>query len=156
MKLRRFQPEDLPKVADLFYDTIHKVNCRDYSPEQIRVWSSARDRLLQQPEFFLSLYTIVAVADGQIAGYGNIDDTGYLDHLYVHSEFQGQGIASAICQELERYAWSKHAPSITVHASVTARPFFEHRGYRVLEKQQVERQGVLLTNYRMEKHNRCA
>ena len=103
------------------------------------------------PIFFLSLYTIVAVKRGKIAGYGNIDDTGYLDHLYIHSDFQGQGIATAICQELERYAFSQHAPKITVHASITARPFFEKRGYRVLREQQVERQGVLLTNYEMEK-----
>ena len=113
--------------------------------------AAARDRLAGNPDFFLSLYTIVAVKRGKIAGYGNIDDTGYLDHLYIHSDFQGQGIATAICQELERYAFSQHAPKITVHASITARPFFEKRGYRVLREQQVERQGVLLTNYEMEK-----
>lgn len=39
----------------------------------------------------------------------------------------------------------------TVHASRTARPFFEQRGYRVLAEQQVERRGVTLTNFRMEK-----
>ncbi len=153
MILRRFRPEDLPEIADLFSDTIHRVNCKDYTPEQIRVWAAARDRLAGNPDFFLSLYTIVAVKHGKIAGYGNIDDTGYLDHLYVHSEFQGQGIATAICQELERYAFSQHAPKITVHASITARPFFEKRGYQVLREQQVERQGVLLTNYKMEKCN---
>lgn len=153
MILRRFRPEDLPEIADLFSDTIHRVNCRDYTPEQIRVWAAARDRLAGNPDFFLSLYTIVAVKRGKIAGYGNIDDTGYLDHLYIHSDFQGQGIATAICQELERYAFSQHAPKITVHASITARPFFEKRGYQVLREQQVERQGVLLTNYKMEKCN---
>ena len=151
MLLRRFRPEDLPELADLLVDTIRRVNCRDYSPEQVRVWAAARDRLAGNPDFFLSLYTIVAAEDGKIVGYGNIDDTGYLDHLYVHSEFQGQGIASSICQELERYAYTMHAPKITVHASITARPFFEKRGYRVLREQQVERQGVLLTNYEMEK-----
>ena len=31
------------------------------------------------------------------------------------------------------------------------RPFFEKRGYRVVKEQQVERQGILLTNYVMEK-----
>ena len=47
--------------------------------------------------------------------------------------------------------YTMHAPKITVHASITARTFFEKRGYRVLREQQVERQGVLLTNYEMEK-----
>ena len=40
---------------------------------------------------------------------------------------------------------------VTVHASETARPFFERRGYRVLRPQQVERRGQVLTNYVMEK-----
>ena len=31
MLLRRFRPEDLPELADLFVDTIRRVNCRDYS-----------------------------------------------------------------------------------------------------------------------------
>lgn len=39
----------------------------------------------------------------------------------------------------------------TTHASITARPFFEKRGYRVVRAQQVERQGLYLTNYVMEK-----
>ncbi len=34
---------------------------------------------------------------------------------------------------------------------LTARPFFEGRGYRALWAQRVERRGVALTNYRMEK-----
>ena len=33
--------------------------------------------------------------------------------------------------------------------SITARPFFERRGYRVVREQQVERQGIMLTNFVM-------
>ena len=40
---------------------------------------------------------------------------------------------------------------IYVHASKTARPFFEARGYRVVRPQQVERRGQVLTNFAMEK-----
>ena len=56
-------------------------------------------------------------------------------------------IAAAICDELERTVKGK----IVTHASITARPFFEKRGYTVIKEQQVERQGVLLTNFVMEK-----
>ena len=35
------------------------------------------------------------------------------------------------------------------HASITAKPFFERRGYKAVKEQQVERKGVLLTNYVM-------
>ena len=99
----------------------------------------------------------LAVEDGQIVGFGDMDDTGYLDRLYVHAKYQGRGIASAICDRLER-KWLEQksagkpvSKKIITHASITARPFFEKRGYRVVKEQQVTRQGVLLINYVMEK-----
>ena len=96
---------------------------------------------------FLEHYTLVAVDGELIVGFGDIDTTGYLDRLYVHKNYQGKGIASALCNELEQVA----IETIIVHASITAKPFFEKRGYVVKKEQQVERQGVLLTNYVMEK-----
>lgn len=92
--------------------------------------------------------TIIATESGKIVGFGDMDETGYLDRLYVHKDYQGQGIASAICDELERFAAGK---TITTHASITAKPFFLHRGYRVVRKQEVIRRGVVLTNFVMEK-----
>lgn len=77
-----------------------------------------------------------------------MDESGYLDRLYVRKDYQRQGIASAICVELERFAAGK---TITTHASITAKPFFQHRGYRVVRKQEVIRRGVALTNFVMKK-----
>ena len=66
----------------------------------------------------------------------------------MHKDFQGQGVASAICERLEV---SITTDKITTHASITAKPFFEKRGYRVVKEQQVIRNAVCLTNYLMEK-----
>lgn len=60
---------------------------------------------------------------------------------------QGKGVATALCDRLEQVC----AGVISTHASITAKPFFEKRGYRVIREQQVERQGVALTNFVMEK-----
>lgn len=69
---------------------------------------------------------------------------GYLDRLYVHKDHQGIGIATALCEKLEA---SVESATVTTHAFITARPFFEDRGYVVKKEQQ----GILLTNYVMEK-----
>ena len=45
---------------------------------------------------------------------------------------------------------SVHGTIIT-HASITAKPFFEKRGFSVVKEQSLERQGLFLTNYIMEK-----
>lgn len=70
------------------------------------------------------------------------------DRLYVHKDYQNQGIATAICDVLEQSAGDT---KITTHASITAKPFFEHRGYKVVREQQVMRDGISLTNFVMEK-----
>lgn len=85
----------------------------------------------------------------KIVGFGDMDKTGYLDRLYVHKDYQRKGIASKICDELEK----PFHPSYTTHASITAKPFFEQRGYTVVKEQQVERGGILLKNFVMRKDN---
>ena len=82
-----------------------------------------------------------------IVGFGDMDRTGYLDRLYVHAKYQGVGIGSSICDLLEKYVNEK----IVTHSSITAKTFFEKRGYKVVKKQQINRQGIILVNYVMEK-----
>ena len=79
---------------------------------------------------------------------GDMDETGYLDRLYVHHLHQGQGVATALCDALEAHF---AVPRYETHASITARPFFSQRGYQVIREQQVLRKGVLLTNFVMVK-----
>lgn len=151
MEIRRYRPQDLPAIAALFRDSVTGVACRDYSPEQIRAWAAAWEELRHRGDFFSSLYTLTAWEGESLAGYGCITREGYLDHLYVHPDFQRRGVAAALCGALEEYAFSAGAGSITVHASITARPFFEKRGYRLVRERQVERRGVVLVNFAMEK-----
>ncbi|MGM9681181.1 MAG: GNAT family N-acetyltransferase [Eubacteriales bacterium] len=146
--LRAYTPDDCAAMAKLFYDTVHFVNAADYTEEELNAWATGTVDLSAWNASFLEHHTLVAVQDEILVGFGDIDRSGYLDRLYVHKDYQRQGIATALCDGLEQWIG---AGKITTHASVTAVPFFEKRGYVVLKKQQVERRGVLLTNYVMEK-----
>lgn len=147
MRIRRYQESDCRELTELFYNTVHIVNAKDYTKEQLDVWATGQADLERWNQSLQAHYSIVAVEDGVILGFGDIDKTGYLDHLFVHAEHQGKGIATAICDQLEQAVPGK----ITTHASITAKPFFEKRGYKVIKKQEVERQGIFLTNFVMEK-----
>lgn len=148
MIIRRYDPLDCNCLAELFYHTVHTVNAKDYTREQLDVWACGSVDLEEWNRTFLEHFTVVAVEDGRIVGFGDIDRTGYLDRLYVHQDYQGRGIASALCEKLEG---AVQRDKITVHASITAVPFFQFRGYGVIKEQQVIRQGISLTNYVMEK-----
>lgn len=148
MWIREYKPADCEQLAELFYNTVHSINAKDYAEEQLDVWATGRVDLQEWNLSFLKHKTIVAIENDEIVGFGDIDASGYLDRLFVHKDYQRMGIASAICNELENSVKGK---SITTHASITAKPFFQQRGYRVVKEQKVIRQGIALTNYVMEK-----
>lgn len=148
MLLRQYQPSDCKTLFALFYHTIHTVNAKDYSQEQVNAWADRNIDLKIWNDSFLSHYTVVAEINDVIVGFGDIDQTGCLDRLFVHPDYQRQGIATALCDDLEQ---SVNVPKIITHASITARVFFKKRGYTVIKEQQVQRHHVFLTNYVMER-----
>ena len=147
MKIREYQPLDCEILAELFYNTVHTVNVKDYTKEQLDVWATGIVDLEKWNQSFEERYSLVAIDGEEIIGFGDINKAGYLDRLFVHSDYQRKGIATAICNQLEQAVQGR----IVTYASITARPFFEKRGYRVIKEQQVERQGIFLTNFIMEK-----
>ena len=151
MTLRDYTKTDCAELAELFYDTVHTVNAKDYTQEQLDAWATGKVNLEAWNESFQAHHTVVAEMDGKIVGFGDMDETGYLDRLYVHKDYQRRGVAAAICDALEQRT---KAAEFTTHASITARPFFEKRGYTVAREQQVERGGVWLTNFVMKKVHR--
>ena len=148
LTLRPYRPADCPAMARLFYETVHTVNARDYAPEALDAWADGQPDLERWNSSFLAHRTLLAEAGGQLLGFADMDETGYLDRLYVHHLHQGRGVASALCDALEAHF---AVPRYETHASITARPFFSQRGYQVIREQQVLRKGVLLTNFVMVK-----
>lgn len=145
MFIREYQSSDCRQLTELFYNTVHTVNAKDYTKEQLDAWATGQVDLETWNQSLREHFSVVAIDDGIIVGFGDIDETGYLDRLFVHAGHQQKGIATAICDRLE----SAVQENIVTHASITARPFFEKRGYKVVKTQQVERQGIFLTNFVM-------
>ena len=152
MILRRYRSADCEEMAKLFYDTVHEVNIRDYTAEQVNAWADGNIDLAAWDKSFTEHYTVVAEENGVIVGFGDITEGGYLDRLYVHKDYQSKGISTAICDALESYP---DTDELTVHASITAKPFFISRGYSVVKEQEVVRRGVVLKNFVMKKSGNC-
>lgn len=148
MILREYEPSDCWKMAELFYTTVHSVNAKDYSADELNAWAPGMPDLEVWNTSFLKHITYVAMEKDELIGFGDMDETGYLDRLYVHKDHLRQGIATTICDVLEQ---TVHGQCVITHASITAVPFFTQRGYRIVRKQEVIRNGVSLTNYVMQK-----
>ena len=151
MIIRQYEPKDCEELVKLFYHTVHTINAKDYSQEQLNVWATDKIDLEVWNKSLSGHYTVVAVENNIIVGFGDIDNSGYLDRLYVHKNYQRLGIATSICDKLER---AVKVNKIITHSSITAKPFFVQRGFTVVKEQQVIRNEIALTNYVMEKHVR--
>src|SRR5699024_1446802 len=115
VEIRKYQQSDSGKLADLYYNTVHTVNAKDYTKEQLNVWANGQLDLEKWNQSFQEHYSVVAFNNEIIVGFGDMDKTGYLDHLYVHVDYQGKGVATAICNQLEQTVLG----NITTHASIT-------------------------------------
>lgn len=148
MVIKSYEKEFFIDICTLFYETVHSVNAGDYSESQLEAWAPKDNDYSHLKTALEKNWTLVAIEDGVIIGFADIEDTGYLDHLFVHKDYQGKGVATALCNEIEAKG---NFNEIETHASITALPFFEKRGYKVVREQIVEIRGEKLKNHVMRK-----
>lgn len=151
-RIRPFRPEDSAEIGRLFYDTIHTINARDYTSVEIAAWAPA----VPAPEWAgqRAKTRVVFVAEDAtgILGFAEFRPRAkHLDCLYTRHDAQGRNIATALLRAIEAQAHELGILRLQTEASITARPFFERRGFRLIVRQTVERNGVPLTNFKMEK-----
>ncbi len=152
--LRSYQPADAPALLALFRDTIRRINARDYSPEQIRAWASDEIDLAKWTARFAGRFVVVAEEAGRPVGFAELETSGHIDRLYVAADHVGQGVGAQVLAALVAEAQRQQLPRLFVEASITARPFFERHGFKMITPQTVTARGVEFLNYRMERELR--
>ena len=150
--IRIAQQSDALELMSLFQETVLHINKRDYSEAEVEDWASCGNDISHIKEMIRTHFFIVATNQQlQVVGFASITQQGYLHSMFVHKDFQGQGIATLLLKEIERYATTNGITRITSEVSLTARPFFEQRGYIVTEEQKRRANQLYLTNFWMAK-----
>lgn len=151
MRVRQGKIEDLFELQKLFVDTIKKVCSKDYNPEQIDAWVSGIQNTHRWEHVLRSHYVFIAEEKEEIIGFGTLDSTGYIDFLFVHHNFQNQGVARCLYHEIEKRAILLNLTELTSNVSITAKSFFLKMGFTVVKAQIIDLKEVFLQNYRMKK-----
>jgi putative acetyltransferase len=156
LRIRQYDLHDAPAIAQLFYETIHSINRKDYSEEEVRavapevpdadIWHL---RMSQR-------HTLVAEDNSQILAFAELESDGHLDMFYCRADAVGRGIGRQLYRTVEAQAAELSIVRLFAEVSITARPFFERCGFSIVQQQIVVRQGIKLTNYVMEKRLRAA
>jgi putative acetyltransferase len=149
--LRPFLPADVPILAAIFAAAIEELTGDDYSEAQQEAWAAAAD---DEDAFGKKLafeLTLIATLQNSPVGFVSLKGKDHIDMLYVHPSVAGQGIATMLCDALEKLAGSRGATSLTVDASDNAQEFFRKRGYAPRQRNSVTINGEWLANTTMQK-----
>lgn len=150
--IRQATEQDIPALQELFRNTVLYVNSKDYTQEETADWASCGSSMEHWKELLTKHHFIVALdAQGKIIGFSSMNAEGYMHAMFVHKDRQGKGVATRLLAEVEKMAREYEVQKIWAEVSITAKPFFEKHGYRIIKEQKAKANRLYLTNYVMEK-----
>jgi GNAT superfamily N-acetyltransferase len=148
--IRIFQHGDHVAIAEIFSRAVHEIACSVYTPEQCLAWSAKEPN----PEHWRHRCEIkrpfVAITDGEISGFLELDPDGQIDCAYIHPKFQRRGIMTQLIRHAIESCFAFGIDCVRVEASICARPMFAKLGFRLIEENEVPIGEVVLKNFTME------
>jgi putative acetyltransferase len=151
LAMRPMLPTDVPLLAEIFRASIEELAADDYSEAQQEAWASAADDEEAFGARLAGELTLVATHAGAAIGFAALADNTRIDMLYVHPAAAGQGVATMLCDALEKLAAARGSKELSVEASDTARGFFERRSYVAKTRNTVTLGGEWFANTTMVK-----
>ncbi|PID44710.1 MAG: GNAT family N-acetyltransferase [Proteobacteria bacterium] len=151
INIRKYKESDAPALWAVFYHTVHNVNIRDYSKAQVEAW--APDEF--DPEIWQRkmncISPFVAEIENEIVGYADLQENGLIDHFFCHYKYQGKGIGRSLMEQVITTGQLKGISRLYSEVSITARPFYEKFGFKVVKEQIVAVHGQKLCSFVMER-----
>src|ERR1700744_5226046 len=145
--LRPFLAADTPILAAIFVAAIEELTGDDYDEAQREAWASAADDEEEFGKRLASELTLIATLQSSPVGFASLKGADHIDMLYVHPGAAGQGVASMLCDALEKLAAARGAKTLTVDASDNAQGFFAKRGYEARQRNTVSLNGEWLAKH---------
>jgi len=127
--LRPFLPADTSILAAIFVASIEELTEDSYSEAQREAWASRAEDETAFGKKLGAQLTLIATIAGSPVGFASLKGTDHLDMLFVHPGAVRQGVASTMCDAIEKLAAARGAARISVDASDSAQEFFAGRGY---------------------------
>ena len=135
----------------VFASSVHMLAARDYRPEQLAAWAPHDHDAAQWADRLQRIQPFVAELAGTVAGFADVQSSGYIELFFVSGDHAGRGVATALMAHLEASAQAQGLAALHANVSLRAERFFLASGFVIEVRQEVERAGVMLRNARMRK-----
>lgn len=151
MKIIPYTSDMAGEVTDIFYESVHAIDSALYTDAEKQAWAPLPRNYESWVMRLMFKQPFVAMNNGRLMGFIELDPDGHIDCMYTLPECQRQGVGSALFDHLLVEANSKNMKRLYVEASHAAKPFFAAKDFTVVEENQVARDGELITNFIMER-----
>ena len=151
LQIRSPLEADFAAIGDIFYQAVHHLGCRDYTPQQLRAWAPEHLDSAHWRRRTLNLEVRIGVIGEEQVGFIGFSPSGYIDLLFTHPAHARRGVARGLLSEAENILRRAGVELATTQASLTARHFFETTGYTCIRAQEAICHGVAIRNFHMEK-----
>lgn len=139
LAFRRYHSSDLPSIKKIYVETINAVNAADYTPAQRSAWIAGFHE--RSKSTFERGISFIACNQGNIVGFGTLTPDGEISNMYIHKDFQRQGIGSQILKMLEQTAAEQGISTLFLYSSITSESFYRKHKYITAKHESYTRNG---------------
>lgn len=128
---------DAEGICDVQHNAVKALAGGPYSKDILNAWHDAMTvakivEAMEKPDM------LVFVAEecgegGAVVGFA-LMQKGLVNAMYVHPKHQGKGVGSSLLATIERESVLSETQSLTLNASLNARPFYERHGFHVVRE----------------------
>jgi putative acetyltransferase len=151
IKIFAYESDYLIDLFDLFWETVHSVNAEDYTNEQLETWAPEQTDTEKWKNRIENNFVVIAKMGNKIVGFSELSPKGCIDMLYVHKDYLRQKVGQQLLEYIIQKAKNVGFTEVFTEASITARPFFEKQGFKLIKKQVKTINTVDFINYKMKK-----
>lgn len=132
----RFATEaDIPSALDLAWRMFVKFDAPDYGVEHTERMRKAIDDRLKDISIYNQRLMVVALMDGKVVGMIETYGTNRISLLFVDSEYQRKGIATALMSKVASELKMRGYGEIVLNSSPYGLPFYKRFGFTVVEEE---------------------
>ena len=125
VSLRPYVATDAHRCAEIFRASIEELAADDYNSEQREAWASRANDEAGFGKSLAGMLTLVALIDGEEAGFASLKGPDVIHMLFVAPEFARRGAGATLVDALMKLAAARGATRLSVEASEVAKPLFE-------------------------------
>ena len=147
-RIRPATHNDAAQIAELFRRAVLHIEASHYSDSEKAAWIQGADNAaFWQKRIGRGCIRLAAQNDRILGFIEYLPEQNHLDCLFTDPVHQRQGVASALLSAVLPQADADK--TVTTDVSAAALPFFKKQGFILQHQNQIQRNGLVLINYRM-------